>query len=103
MELKVERSRYLVLLLTQGIFSRPWCLIEIVTAMRASVPILPVLLAKPGNTFTYPDQNFYIELAEGRTLDKSSEQMLTEHDITLDDVAGALQHVFLHIALPYSP
>ena len=37
-----------VLLLTPGLLSRPWCLLEIVTAIDSGVVIVPVEVQRPG-------------------------------------------------------
>eukprot|EP00929_Paragymnodinium_shiwhaense_P046161 TRINITY_DN23505_c0_g1_i1.p1 TRINITY_DN23505_c0_g1~~TRINITY_DN23505_c0_g1_i1.p1 ORF type:complete len:1249 (+),score=232.02 TRINITY_DN23505_c0_g1_i1:68-3814(+) len=99
----VRHSQYLVTLLTTGFLSRPWCLIEVVTAHCSDVPIIPVELKKPGNQFDYPGKDFYKDLTEGDFLDEPATQLLREHDVTLQQVSSALQAMFSRIALPYSP
>merc|ERR1712187_607210 len=51
----VEGSGNLVILLTPGILTRPWCLLEIVTAVRSGVRFVPVEVQKPGIKYQYPD------------------------------------------------
>merc|ERR1712046_379437 len=67
-ELKTEvhNSHNLVLLLTHSILSRPWCLVEIVTAVRDRVAVVPVLVTKPGlPNFKFPDDDFYKQMLDG--------------------------------------
>ena len=43
---QVRSSHNLALLLTPGVFSRPWCLVDIVEATCSGVPIIPVQIIK---------------------------------------------------------
>lgn len=61
----VAQTHNLVVLLTPGIFSRPWCLVEIVTAVRNGVAILPVEVQRLGLKFEYPTEEFYKQLSKG--------------------------------------
>jgi hypothetical protein len=52
----VKMSRVLVLLLTKSLLTRPWCLVEIYTALVSNIPIVPVLLKlsnKPGDEYCF--------------------------------------------------
>lgn len=100
---QVRDSHNFVLLLTTGVLSRPWCLVEIVTAMREGLRILPVIVSKPGHDFTYPDEDFYDRLRTGKFLDQQAVEVITEYNCTLDEVEDAIKMVFSNIALPYSP
>ena len=40
----VKRTRVFVLLLTKPVLTRPWCLIEVYTALGCQIPIVPILL-----------------------------------------------------------
>lgn len=100
---KVRHSQNVLLLLTNGVLLRPWCLIEIVTALRENITIFPVELKKPGASFNYPDKEFYSNLENGDLLDTASIQCLQENGVNLMDVSTCLQRVFKQIALPYSP
>jgi hypothetical protein len=44
----VRASDVLVLLQTRGILTRPWCLLELLTAVEAGVPIVCATLMSPG-------------------------------------------------------
>jgi hypothetical protein len=56
---KVICSHNLVLLLTSQVLFRPWCLVEIVTAIQNNVNIVPVEILRPGSRFSYPNDEFY--------------------------------------------
>lgn len=99
----VRQSHNLVVLLTKGILTRPWCLVEIVTAHREGVQMLPVEVVKPGNSFTYPDPKFYEELQAGTFLDAGATEIITDCGLTLDDVASSLKELFSRISVPFSP
>lgn len=62
----VAMSHNLVLLLTRGVLTRPWCLLEIVTATKAGAQVLPVKVDEPGEGFEFPDDAFYERLQSGR-------------------------------------
>ena len=50
----IDKSEVLVLLLTHGLFTRPWCLLEIRRAMRERKPIVLLELTGPSQpTFSY--------------------------------------------------
>lgn len=100
---RVQMSQCLVLLLTKGVLTRPWCLIEIVTAIQLQIPVLPVQIVKPGAEFHYPDRTFYEELRAGVNLEHKDQDLLTHCGMTLDDVTEAVHEVFKHIAVRFSP
>lgn len=99
----VEGSKNLVILLTPGLFSRPWCILEMVTAVRNDVRLVPVEVQKPGIKYQYPDEDWYRGLRNGEVLDQASMELLAPFDITLDDCEKTIRKVFTKIALPLSP
>jgi len=99
----VGRSHNLVLMLTKGLFTRPWCIIEIITAYRENVTIIPVHITKSGCEFVFPDDQFYTDLAEGRILDRSGMAEVEKHGFTMQEAAMAIRRVFKRIAVTYSP
>jgi len=99
----VRNSHNVVLLLTTGVLTRPWVLVEIATALRAGVPVIPVEVRKAGNEFKYPDEKFYMQLLDGTLLPRSSMQVLRSCDVTLQEVDHGIRKVFNRISLPYSP
>lgn len=101
---QVQNSHNVVLLLTKGIFTRPWCLVEVVTAIREGVSLVPVLVTRPGLTaFEFPDDVFYKRMAEGALLDPDAVKLLSSCDIELKEVSKCIKEVFKNIALPYAP
>mmetsp|Transcript_19779 Transcript_19779/g.37078 ORF Transcript_19779/g.37078 Transcript_19779/m.37078 type:complete len:226 (+) Transcript_19779:3-680(+) len=113
----VQRSYNLVLLLTPGVLTRPWCLVEIVVAHFTGVNIVPVEVQRPGANFVYPDEGFYKRLLrsgesssvsqgddnEGPLLRKDAVQVLASEGIDLHQIVTAVTQVFKKIALPFSP
>eukprot|EP00929_Paragymnodinium_shiwhaense_P112274 TRINITY_DN80534_c0_g1_i1.p1 TRINITY_DN80534_c0_g1~~TRINITY_DN80534_c0_g1_i1.p1 ORF type:complete len:1161 (+),score=247.60 TRINITY_DN80534_c0_g1_i1:122-3604(+) len=99
----VRNSHNVLLLLTGGVLTRPWVLVEIATALRAGVPVLPVEVRKTGNEFRYPDEKFYMELSDGKMLPRSSMQVLASCNVTLMEVEAGIKKVFNRISFPYSP
>merc|ERR1712217_478134 len=99
----VLNSHNLVVLLTPQIFTRPWCLIEIVTAVKNMVNLVPVEVQRPGLKFQYPDDKYYEDLMRGATLTQDSISLLKEEGIELTELAACVQKVFCKIAVPFSP
>jgi hypothetical protein len=99
----VMNSRSLVFLLTPGVLSRPWCLMEIVTAVQHGVYIVPVVIERPGLQFSYPTEEFYSKLREKKLLESKDIQLLDAEGISLDMIEQAIRTVFQSIALPFSP
>jgi len=100
---KVCTAHNLVLLLTQDVLSRPWVLVEIVTAMREGVRVILVNVSKPGTQFVYPDDAFYARFREGDFLDDDAVELLERCDCTMEEVEDAIREAFQKIAVPYSP
>lgn len=103
LQIHLENSHCIVLLLTEKVLSRVWCLVELVCAVRVGIPIMLVLVDKVGNSFHFPDEKFYQDLAAGVMIDKEAEQVLVDHGIQLDELESAIRAVFKSIAVPYSP
>merc|ERR1712159_329940 len=61
----VEGSTNILILLTPGLLSRPWCLLEFVTAVRNNITIVPVEIQRPGLKYVYPDEDWYASLRRG--------------------------------------
>merc|ERR1712032_132360 len=99
----VIKSKYFVFLLTPTVLMRPWCLVELVTAVENEVEIVLVEIQRPGSCFSYPDDEFYTNLASGRVLTPSAMQFLAAENIRLVGVERALRQAFQKIALPFSP
>lgn len=99
----VRRCANLCFLCTTNVLTRPWCLVEIYTAMQAGVPIVPVEVVKPGNSFAYPSDEFFAEMRRGELLDSASMQCLADCGMDLQVVETVIRHVFKRIAINYSP
>jgi len=99
----VRRSHNLLILLTPGLLKRPWVLIEIVTATRADVQLVPVELQRIGMEFEYPDEAYYEALVGGGELEPSTFEILRSKGIDLDELCDSIRKVFQTIAMPFSP
>lgn len=99
----VERSHNLVILLTKKVLTRPWVLIEIVTAIRAGTKIVPVEIQRRDMSFDFPDEAYHERLLAGKELDAGCLDLLGKENIDLATLDAALRQVFNRIALPFSP
>eukprot|EP00930_Biecheleria_cincta_P019351 TRINITY_DN14790_c0_g1_i2.p1 TRINITY_DN14790_c0_g1~~TRINITY_DN14790_c0_g1_i2.p1 ORF type:complete len:347 (-),score=52.20 TRINITY_DN14790_c0_g1_i2:112-1056(-) len=99
----VLRTHNLVLLLTPSVLSRPWCLIEIVTACRLGICVVPVEIKRPGLEFIYPDESFYRDFRNGHFLSESAQYLLDSESISLEQAAEAIKQVFSRISIDFSP
>lgn len=100
---KVQKSHNLCVMLTTKVLTRPWVLVEIVTAIRASVQVIPVRVTKPGVEFEFPGEEFYERISKGEFLDVDGQQILTDAGVSLMEVESSLRELFRQIAVPYSP
>jgi len=100
---RVKASHNLLLLLTPNVFSRPWCLVEIVTALWNNIPIVPVEIARPDMRFQYPDDAFLEGISCGKGLTNHDIDLLRAQGISLEEVTHAIRQVSLKISLPFSP
>lgn len=100
---RVGRSHNLVLLLTSNVLTRPWVLVEVVTAIREGVRVVPVILQKGFDDFKLPDEDWYERMKSGKLLDQSGLKVLSECGIKAEDVCNVLRTVFQRIAVTYSP
>lgn len=99
----VSNSHNVVLLLTKDVLTRPWILVELATALKFEVPIVPVEIKKPGHSFNFPDAAFYEKMRRGKLLSSGSMAVLQQCHVTLADVERSLRHLFNTISLTYSP
>lgn len=100
---QVQCSHNVALLLTRNVLTRPWCLVEIVTAIQMNIPVIPVQLEKKGNQFEFPGTDFYNDLKEGRVLDEGAVEVLRSCNIDLELIESSIKQVFKRIAVGYSP
>jgi len=99
----VSNSHNVVLLLTQHVLTRPWVIVELATAVRKGVPVLPVNVHKEGDGFVFPTDTFYSQLRRGSVLDRGGMEVLDSCKVTLAEVEMAMRKVFKRIALSFSP
>ena len=95
----VRESDVLVLLQTKGLLTRPWCLLEIHTAINAGVPIVAINV-KGGHPYDYAASAAFLERLDTQldAANPGAAQMLTD-DAGLDllDVAWRLSSVLPNI------
>jgi len=99
----VRKSCNLVVLLTNEVLTRPWVLVEIVTAQKAGLQIVPVEVQKKDLSFDYPDEAFFQKLRAGNFLSQDAMRLLLTEGITTEDLEKAVRKVFMKIAVPFSP
>jgi len=99
----VRASTNVVILLTPNVLSRPWCLLELVTAVRCGANIVPVVVARPGPPYVFPDEAFYQIVCDGMFPDASVKQLLDSNGIDGPELAAVFRVVFSKIALTFSP
>lgn len=99
----MTESHNLVLLLTPGVLTRPWCIVEIVTAVRQQINLVPVRIVRDGINFCYPDDAFYDNILKGGYYDTSTTDMLKKEGIELPEVVESIRKVFVKIAVTFSP
>jgi len=100
---RVFHSHNIVLLLTKGVLTRPWVLVEIVTAISWCIPVLLVAVEKAGSKFEFPEEPFYEQFRKGEILSKQDMAVLADCGISPDEVVRALKGALKRIAVPYSP
>lgn len=100
---KVRQSHNLAVLLSKNVLTRPWVLLEIVTAVSSGVRVLPVELLRAGNVFEYPDESFYSRIRDGSFFDDHAKGMFRERSIDWTTLENALREVFQCISVSYSP
>lgn len=103
LQVRVRKSHNLLLMLTKNVLSRPWVLLEIVTALESGVQVLLVEVEKIGNNFVFPDEKFYTHLLDGTLLGKTGVELIAKYGVSMETVADSVRQVFEHIALHYSP
>lgn len=103
LQVEVVRSHNLVVLLTTGVLSRPWCLVEMVTAVQHGIPVVLVQVTKPGSQFVFPDDQFFNDLVAGKILDEGAMSIIQSAGMNMSDLESTLREIFKSIAVPYSP
>ena len=94
----VRNCDVLVLLQTTGLLSRPWCLLEIYTAIKSEIPIVAINI-KGAHPYDYADAADFLENLDTR-LEEANEgasQLLMDQGIDLLDAAYLLSSVLPNI------
>ena len=65
--------------------------------------IVPVEVQRPGMRYKYPDDVWYQQLRTGKIVNADGVELLSKQGFSLEDVERAIRHLFLKIALPFSP
>ena len=101
----VRSSDVLVLIQSSEVLSRPWCLLELLTAIDAGVPIVGVAITAGPAAYDFRAAAALMgELDVPGRLDASAAQLLDEHGHTLEDAAWKLSSVLPQvISVPLDP
>ena len=101
----VRSSDVLVLIQSSDVLSRPWCLLELLTAIDAGVPIVGVAITAGPAAYDFRAAAAFMgELDVPGRLDASAAQLLDEHGHTLEDAAWKLSSVLPQvISVPLDP
>ena len=90
----VKSSECLVLVQSKGVLTRPWVLLELVTAIQAGVPIVGISLqGRPDVAYSFPDALAFLTNLDS-TLEATSpgaSAVLVVHGIDLLDAAWKLR------------
>jgi len=99
----IQKSKNMVILLTPGIFERPWCLVEMVSAFKQGKNIVPVEIQKPDMKFEYPDEDFLTDLSYGVFFSETDMQIFAVEQIELSEIEAAIRHILTKISVTFSP
>ena len=107
---QVVQSDVLILLLTKDVLTRPWCLIELYTAVTNRVPIVTVNVEKPipSHRFDFDDsQKFFADFEQQLEIrNRGAAATIREEfpDVTLEQIGQVLGDIIPKvIAKPYDP
>ena len=90
----VRKSEVLVLIQSSGVLKRPWCLLELVTAIDAGIPIVGVALSSGPYAYDFrAAAEFLLALGEPGLLDHDAAVLLEGQGVALDDAARKLSSV----------
>ena len=57
----VRDTLVLIVVLTKDVFTRPWCLVEIYTAIEMQIPIISINIEGQGNAFNFQETQKYLQ------------------------------------------
>ena len=66
----VKQSKVFVLLLTRELLTRPWCVLEVYTALENDIPIVPVKIERQRNNYSYGIAAEFLSNLEAYVYDK---------------------------------
>ena len=103
----VTLSDVLVVILTPGVLSRPWCLIEMLTALDAGKPLISINISgRPSGSYNYEQMVAFLENlpAELERVNPGAIKVLAENGYPSIRRAGHDLACYLHnpISVPYN-
>ena len=101
----VRKSEVLVLIQSSGVLKRPWCLLELVTAIDAGIPIVGVALTSGPYAYDFRAASEILRaLGEPGQLDDDAVALLEGQGVSLDDAARKLSSVIPSmVSIPLDP
>ena len=99
----VRASDVLVLIQSSDVLSRPWCLLELLTAIDAGVPSSASRSRRAGGVRLPRGGGAHGRARRARAPRASAAQLLDEHGHTLEDAAEALSVLPQVISVPLDP
>ena len=101
----VRKSEVLVLIQSSGVLKRPWCLLELVTAIDAGMPIVGVALTSGPYAYDFRAASELLRaLGEPGQLDDDAVALLEGQGVSLDDAARKLSSVIPSmVSIPLDP
>ena len=95
----VVQSDALVLLQSARVLERPWCLIELATALDCGIPIVGVSLTSGNSPYSFADSTVFLKSLGTSLAERNpgAPAVLLENDIDIDDLAWKLSVTLPHI------
>lgn len=88
-----------MLILSPGVLERPWCILEIITAQRHGINIIPVIVVQG---FKFPDEDCYAALFNGDLYAPDTYAFLEEQGVELEELEAAIRWVFDKICVNFN-
>ena len=96
-----RRASGALILQTQGVLTRPWCLLELFWAIRCQIPIVPIFLR--GDGYDYEEARRLLNDLPAELEKKNPgavkelEERLEGHNLTIDELATAIRDTLPNI------
>jgi len=89
----VKQSDTLVLLLTENVLTRPWCLVELYTALKHAVPVVTVEITKRGYGYDFGQAGPYLAGLPGtlEAANPGATEVIRGAGIDLGDLSDTLR------------